>query len=77
MIWNRNKSVCEEFLAQYSDASSVLDSFIIMIKLQLYTFMTLKQTVKIQIAENACDVVKSCDITFSMLSTLEASVEVV
>lgn len=55
MIWNRNKSVCEEFLAQYSDASS---------------------TVKIQIAENACDVVKSCDVTFSMLSTLEASVEV-
>ena len=24
MIWNRNKSVCEEFLAQYSDASSVV-----------------------------------------------------
>lgn len=32
---------------------------------------------KIQIAENACDVVKSCDVTFSMLSTLDASVEVV
>lgn len=35
------------------------------------------QSVKIQIADNAADVVSSCDVTFSMLSTLEASVDVV
>lgn len=31
----------------------------------------------IKIADNAVDVVKQCSITFSMLSTLEASIDVV
>jgi len=54
VIWNRNKSVCEEFISQYNTSGSK----------------------RIRIADTAADVVKSCGITFSMLSTLDASIDV-